>query len=113
MQIELFRHPGYIGRLMPIDVLVDGKTVASIKTNETKILVIPDDGATLQVQLQGVVFSPSVHISNQDHGKRYECGNPLWTLFDILSFCYLPPLKHHVFFLRLSANNANISAPCV
>ncbi len=111
MQIELFRRPGYIGRLVPIDVLVDGKSVASINGGETKILVLPDAGATVQVQLQGAVSSPSVRISPQDHGRHYECGNPLWVLFDVLSFCYLPPLKHHTFFLRAATSNANTSVP--
>ena len=107
MQIKLFRHPGYIGRLVPIDVIVDGRSVALINGGETKVLALPDAGANVQVQLQGAVSSPQVRISPQDHGRHYECGNPLWVFFDVLSFCYLPPLKNHTFFLRAAKTSVS------
>lgn len=104
MIIELYRHAGYFGRSVPLDVLVDGQRVASLKADQELSISLPDAGASLQVSLQGAVFSPIVAVSPNGHHQRFECGTPLWVLIDFLSLCYLPMLKQRVFFLRQVAN---------
>lgn len=104
MNVELYRHAGFLGRSVPLDVLVDGERVASIKANQAFSISLPDAGATLQVSMQGTVFSPIVSVTPDSHCQRYECGTPLWVLFDLLSLCYLPALRQRVFYLRPVAN---------
>ena len=104
MIIELYRHAGYFGRSLPLDVLVDGQRVASLKADQELSISLPDAGASLQVSLQGTVFSPIVAVSPNVHHQRFECGTPLWVLIDFLSLCYLSVLKQRVFFLRQVEN---------
>lgn len=104
MKIELYRHAGYFGRSVPLDVLIDGQRVASIKANQELSISLPDTGASLQVSLQGAAFSQVVTVSPNCHHQRFECGTPIWVLFDFLSLCYMPVLKRRVFFLRQVSN---------
>ncbi len=104
MIIELYRHAGYFGRSVPLDVLVDGQWVAVLKADQKLSISLPDAGANLQVSLQGTVFSPIVAVCPNSHHQKFECGTPFWVLIDILSLCYLPVLKQRVFFLRQVAN---------
>jgi hypothetical protein len=102
MLVELFRHPGYYGRSMPLDVIVNGQQVASISANQTISFTLTDE-ATLQVAMQGSTSSRLVKVS-ANKNLRFECGTPLWLLFDFMSLCYLPSLRHRVFFLRELSN---------
>lgn len=104
MNVELYRHAGFLGRSVSLDVLVDGQTVASVKVNQAVSISLPDAGATLQVSMQDTVFSPIISVTPDSHRQRFECGTPLWVLVDFLSLCYLPVLKQRVFYLRQIAN---------
>lgn len=104
MNVELYRHAGFFGRSVPLDVLVDGQKVASVKTDQALSISLPDTGATLQVSMQGSAFSPIVNVAPNSHHQRFECGTPLWVLIDFLSLCYLPVLRQRVFYLRQVAN---------
>jgi hypothetical protein len=100
MKLRLHRCPGYFGRASELDVLINGEKVAVIASNETKAISIPESGGTLQVQMHGVVSSQTVHIEPTGEPRVFECGTPWWVLLDVLSICYLPKIRHHVFFLR-------------
>ena len=100
MQIHLYRHPGYFGRSVKLDVLVNGQHVESIKGSESIALLLPEQGAAVQVGMQGCISSPLYLVPPHSDGLRLECGNPLWVLFDVFSFALLPTLKGRVFFLR-------------
>ena len=50
--------------------------------------------------MQGSVGSHPLRIRPNAESITLECGNPLWVAFDLLSLCYLPPLRNRVFFLR-------------
>ena len=104
MNIDLYRHAGFFGRSVPLDVLVDGQKVASVKADQTLSISLPDAGATLQVSMQGTVSSPVLSVTPSAHHQRFECGTPLWVLVDFLSLCYLPALRQRVFYLRHAAN---------
>ena len=100
VEIELYRHAGYIGRSAPLDILVNGGKFASVAAGQTLSLSLPGQSITLQVAMQGAVSSQVVFVQEQRGAMRFECGNPLWVLFDFLSLCHLPGIKGHVFFLR-------------
>lgn len=104
MNVELYRHAGFFGRSVPLDVLVDGQKVASVMAGQALSIPLPDAEATLQVSMQSTVFSPIVRVVPDSHHQRFECGTPLWVLFDFLSLCYLPVLRQRVFYLRRIAN---------
>lgn len=104
MNVELYRHAGFFGRSVPLDVLVDGQRIASVKANQTLHISLPDAGATLQVSMQDTVSSAIVSVTPEGHHQRYECGTPLWVLIDFLSLCYLPVLRQRVFYLRQVAD---------
>ena len=104
MNVELYRYAGFFGRGVPIDVLVDGQFVASIKAGQALSLSVSDNGAALQVSMQGTVFSPIVRVIPDGHHQRFECGTPLWVFFDFLSLCYLSALKQRTFYLRRVLN---------
>ena len=104
MNIELYRHAGFMGRSVPLDVLVNGQKVASINAYQALSISLPDVTATLQVSMQGAVSSPAVSVTPDGRAQRFECGTPLWVLVDFLSLCYLPILKQRVFFVRKAAN---------
>lgn len=104
MNIELYRHAGFMGNSVPLDVLVNGQKVASINANQVLSISLPDGAATLQVSMQGTVSSPAVSVTSDGRAQRFECGTPLWLLMDFLSLCYLPMFKQRVFFIRKAAN---------
>lgn len=104
MNIELYRHAGFLGRSVPLDVVVDGQIVESVKADQALSLSLPDTGVTLQVSMQGTVFSPIVEVTADGHHQRFECGTPLWVFFDFLSLCYLPLLKQRAFYIRRVVN---------
>jgi hypothetical protein len=56
-----------------------------------------------------VLAGDAVRSVAQDFAGRGS-AQALWVLFDFLSFCYLPPLKYRVFFLRAARSSANTSA---
>lgn len=56
MNIELYRHAGFMGRSVPFDVLVnEEKEVLSIS--------LPDVAATLQVLMQNAVSSLTISVT--------------------------------------------------
>jgi hypothetical protein len=99
MQVRLYRHAGHLGRFVALDVRVNGKKVASLKSKETLILQLSSDGVTMQVAM-GNSSSPALHLPPWNGGVELECGTHLWVLFDVLSLAYVPPLNERVFFLR-------------
>lgn len=107
MKVHLYRHPGYTGRLVPLDVLVDGMRAGSLRGRESVSLTLPEQGGVIQVSMQGYQSSPSFTVPPGSEGMRLECGNPLWVLFDFLSFSLLPGLKESVFFLRKVETSTN------
>jgi len=84
-----------------LDVLANEQKVCSIDRNETKTIILPNDGGTLRVEMQSAVSSLSVCIGPESDGLLFECGNAWWVPFDIFSLCYLGFLKHRVFYIRL------------
>jgi len=100
MQIELYRNPGFCGRAVPLDVVANGVKIAALEARTSKTISLPPDGAELRVEMQGTVSSQVLRITPDMNKQRFECGTPLWVLFDILSLCYMPALRNHVFFLR-------------
>ena len=103
MNVELYRHAGYFGRAVPLDVLVNGERVASIKANQSLSISLSEEDATLQVAMLSV-SSPVVRLAPLGRQLKMECGTPLWLLLDFLSLCYLRPFKQRVFFLREASN---------
>ena len=104
MNVELYRHAGYFGRAVPLDVLVNGQRVASIKANQNLSISLPEEEATLQVAMQDSVSSPVVRLTPLGRQLKMECGTPHWLLLDYFSLCYLRPLRQRVFFLREAAS---------
>lgn len=100
MEITLFRHPGHYGRAMPLDVFANEQKVTSIQSGATQTILVPDGEVALRVEMEGVVSSPTLIVRPRLDGQHFECGTPLWVLFDFMSLCYLPYLKRRVFFLR-------------
>lgn len=100
MEITLFRHPGYYGRAMPLDIFANEQKVASIQSGATQRILLADGEVALRVGMKGILSSPAVSISPCRNGQHFECGTPFWLLFDFMSLCYLPCLKGHAFFLR-------------
>ena len=74
--------------------------MASIQSGATQTILLPDGEVTLRVEMEGVVSSPTLTVRPRLDGQHFECGTPLWVLFDFMSLCYLPYLKRRVFFLR-------------
>ncbi len=109
MQITLHRHPGFFARMAQLDILLNGERIAHIKANETISVPVPDEGAEIQVSMQGHVSSSIFYVPAHAGSLYLECGNPLWVLFDIFSFAYLPALKGKVFFLREAKGRAQNS----
>ena len=105
MEIILYRHPGYLGRAIPLDVFANGERVASIQSGISLKILLPDGDATLRVEMGGEVSSPALKISSHCGSQTFECGTRLWVLFDIMALCYLPFLKRRVFFLRAARQN--------
>ncbi len=102
MQLRLYRHGGYIGRLMPLDVLVNGKKVGSLKRSEALTLQLSSDGVSIQVAM-GTSRSPALQLRPWNGSVELECGSRPWVLFDFLGFAYARPLNERVFFLRETA----------
>ena len=105
MEIELFRHPGYLGRAVALDIFVNGQRVASIHSGTSQKIVLPNGDVTLAVEMQGGISSPAINISSDCDGQTFECGTRLWVIFDFFSLCYLPFLKQRAFFLRAMPSN--------
>jgi hypothetical protein len=99
MQIRLYRKPGFFGSLVALDVRVNGRSAASIKSKEEFVLQLPGDSATLQVAM-GNACSQVLELSRSDADIEIECGPRLWVLFDLLSFAFVAPFCNHVFYLR-------------
>ena len=100
MEIILYRHPGYLGRAVPLDVFVNGERVAAIQSGTSLKIFIPDGDATLKVEMKGAVTSPAFNVSSHYDSRAFECGTRLWVLLDVINLCYLPFLKRHDFFIR-------------
>lgn len=107
MKITIYRHPGYFGRAVPLDVCANGKKVALLPSGTTQAVELPASGADIKVEMHGTVSSQTVQVGAANDGQHFECGTPLWVLLDVFSFCYLPALKPHVFFLRRSEKHAS------
>jgi len=105
MKIELSRKPGYFGRSAPLNVLVDGRQVATVEAGKTVSFFVDSPGAKLQVSMQESVSSPTVLLPTRhtDETLKFECGTPVWLLFDIFGICLLPRFRQRVFFLKATA----------
>lgn len=99
MEITIYRHVGYYGRSLPLDVFANEGKVASIHSGTSFSVIIPDGDVTLRVGMGGVVSSPGLRIADATN-RQFECGTPFWVLFDVASLCYLPFLRNRVFYLR-------------
>lgn len=106
MQIQLYRHPGFCGRAVPLDIVANGVKVAVLESGASRTISLPAEGAELRVEMQGAVSSQTLRITPEMKGQHFECGTPLWVLFDVLSLCYLPALRNRVFFLRQGKTHA-------
>ena len=100
MQIELYRHPGFCGRSVLLDVVANGVKIAELESGTSKTISLPAEGAELKVEMQGSISSQALRITPEMKEQHFECGTPLWVLFDVVSLCYLPALRNRVFFLR-------------
>lgn len=107
MQIHLYRHAGWMGRLASLDVLVNEQKVCSIEGNEKKAVTLPDDGGTLRVEMQSAVSSTSIRVGPESDGGLFECGSSWWVPFDFFSLCYLGFLKNRVLYVRPVSGRAD------
>ena len=99
MEITIYRHPGYFGRSLPLDIFANEQKVASILSGTSLKVIIPDGDVTLRVEMGGAVSSPRLRVLDATT-RRLECGTPVWVFFDVASLCYLPFLRKRVFYLR-------------
>jgi hypothetical protein len=106
MQIELHRHPGFFGRAASLDVVANGVKITALEAGKSKTISLPAEGAEVKVEMQGAVSSQTLFIGPEMAAQRFECGTPLWVLFDVLDLCYLRPFRNHVFFLRQGKTQA-------
>lgn len=100
VELTLYRRSGHIGQAVPLDVLVDGRRIGALRVNEHFSTKLSAPASELQVSLQGSVGSPAFRLPQGVSSIKLECGNPLWVALDLLSLCYLAPLRDHVFYLR-------------
>jgi len=128
MEITLYRHSGHLknalGRWVPLSVFLNGIKIGSIKTGETKTIILPDGEGNLQVGINKVdeglglpnseeskllsgCFTTSViyRITPSDAGCIFELGTNTWVAFDFVSLCYIPALSRRVFFIRKSVDS--------
>jgi hypothetical protein len=85
---------------MPFYVLTDGKRIGALRVNEHFNTSLEPPVSALQVSLEGAVSSPAFRLPSGTHVRSLECGNPLRVAFDLLSLCYLPPLRARAIYLR-------------
>ena len=99
MQVRLYRHGGWMGRFVPLDVLVNDKKVGSLKRGETLTLQLSGDGASIQVAM-GTSRSPALQLCPWNGSVELECGSARWAPFDFLNLAWVQPFSGRVFFLR-------------
>ncbi len=132
MEITLYRHSGHfksvLGRWVPLSIFFNGLKVGSIKTGESKTIVLPDEEGNLQVginkadeglglphseesKLLSNCFTTSViyRITPSDAGSFFELGTNMWVAFDFVSLCYIPALSRRVFYIQKSYEPSNLS----
>lgn len=123
MEVEIYRPSSFLrnalGRAQPLSVFFNGKKVGSLKTGESKSIVVPDMTGVLQVGMtkadEGLelqtsddsldiaecsVSSPRYGINISDTGKRLEAGTNMWVVLDVISLCYVPYFGRRVFYIR-------------
>lgn len=104
MNVTLIRRPSSYGRWVPLEVLVNGKSLAWLPANDEVQLEldVTDIPASIEVRMQGVVGSPPFLIDRLSSGMCLECGGNLWPLFDFFSLNLWigSILKNHVFYLQ-------------
>ena len=99
MQIELHRPRGYFASSMALDVIADGRKLATLYGGQCCHLELPEQGAVLQVTM-GMFSSPPLQIIPDDRGRLFACGGAWWLWLDVVSLCYLPALARRALFLR-------------
>src|SRR5687768_11099379 len=102
MNVFVARNPGWYGKLVPLDLLCNGKRLASIQEKKS-IHVQLESGdlpATLEVRMQEAVGSPVLTISRLSSDLYLECGANKWTFVDFFGLYLLPGPKNKVFYFR-------------
>jgi hypothetical protein len=102
MKVLVTRHSGWYGKFAPLDLLCNGRRVASIreKNSHSFQLELADIPATLELRMQGLVGGPQVIVTSLSTDLNLECGAEGWTLFDFFDFHLLPGLNNKVFYFR-------------
>ena len=102
MQIFIARQPGWYGKLVPMDLLCNGKRLASLRERDEVCvrLEAADMPATLQVRMQRIVGSGTVVIPRITSAMHLECGASSWTLLDFFDLSFLPRFRDRVLYLR-------------
>ncbi len=102
MKVIVTRNAGWFGKLAPLDLLCNGRRVATIQERKTHSfqLEMDDIPATLEIRMQSMVGGPKFIVSSMATDLTLECGAESWTLFDFFDFKYLPSLNNKVFYFR-------------
>jgi hypothetical protein len=125
IEISLHRQSGFFqnsfGRGSPLSVFFNKIKVGSIKTGETKTILLPDTVGILQVGFTQadsgldlpnskeskqasncLVISPECRIEAADAGCTFETGTNEWVNFDFFSLSYIAFFSRRVLFVRKS-----------
>jgi hypothetical protein len=102
MNVFITRNPGWYGKFARLDLLCNGKRLASIREKETvQVRLEPSDlPATLELRMQNVVGSPSIELPCLLVDLYLECGANKWMLMDFFDLSLLPGLRNKVFYFR-------------
>ncbi|PKO41426.1 MAG: hypothetical protein CVU30_14120 [Betaproteobacteria bacterium HGW-Betaproteobacteria-3] len=102
MRVLVTRHSGWYGKFAPLDLLCNGRRVASLREKKSHSfqLELADIPATLEVRMQDMVGGPKLVVSSLSTDLNLECGAESWTLFDFFNFEFLPSLNNKVFYFR-------------
>jgi hypothetical protein len=101
MNVVVLRRAGWYGKFMPVELLCNGKCIASLRENEEVLVTlgVTDIPATLEIRMFNA-RSPSFIVDRLTGGLHLECGPNLWPLFDFLDLAIVSPLKNRVFYLQ-------------
>jgi hypothetical protein len=102
MKVVVTRNSGWYGKLVPLDLLCNGRRLALMREKETVHIQIEqaDIPAKLELRMQRMVGSPTIEIPRLSSELHLECGANHWTLLDFFDLALLSGLKNEVFYFR-------------
>jgi hypothetical protein len=102
MNIFITRNPGWYGKLVPMDLICNGRRLAHVREKETVHVQLKqsDIPAKLELRMQSTVGSPAIEVPRLSSDLYLECGANNWTLLDFFDLSLLAGLKNKVFYFR-------------